>query len=310
MKNMKKIIVAGLINVETTVEIHEYPIEYQPIEYNFWGIESAVSGVGLNVAKALNILGNQVCLVSLIGNDMNGKNVKMSLKKEGLSTIYIKSDLKQTPQSVVMYDADGKRKIYLDLKDVQQREYPIADEVRIFEDVELVVACNINFSRNILHRAIKEGIKIASDVHVLDSIEDDYNKEYMEKSDILFMSNEKICGKEEDFIHEVALAYDNEIIVIGMGERGAVLYERDKELKWIPAVKSRKIVSTIGAGDALFSAFVHFYVNGMNAENALHRAVWFASYKIGAKGAASGFLSVEELDKLIGEDKKGAFKNE
>jgi sugar/nucleoside kinase (ribokinase family) len=66
---MARILVAGLINVETTVQIAGFPIEYNPQNFPFFGLHTAVSGVGFNVAAACRALGHQVLLLSLIGSD-------------------------------------------------------------------------------------------------------------------------------------------------------------------------------------------------------------------------------------------------
>ena len=47
-----KLFVSGLLNVETTVAVRGFPISYYPIDYPFFGIQSHVSGVGYNIAKA------------------------------------------------------------------------------------------------------------------------------------------------------------------------------------------------------------------------------------------------------------------
>ena len=40
---MKKILVSGLINTETTIKIKQFPIEYFPIDYPFfWGKHKSV----------------------------------------------------------------------------------------------------------------------------------------------------------------------------------------------------------------------------------------------------------------------------
>ena len=57
-------------------------------------------------------------------------------------------------------------------------------------------------------------------------------------------------------------------------------------------------MNTVGAGDALFSAFTHFYVKGKSAIESLRYATIFASYKIGESGASKGFLSEEALTNL------------
>ena len=56
-----KILVSGLLNTETTTAIRSFPIQYYPIDYPFFGINTAVSGVAFNIAKALRTLGNEIC---------------------------------------------------------------------------------------------------------------------------------------------------------------------------------------------------------------------------------------------------------
>lgn len=73
------ILVSGLINLETTLQIEQFPVNYYPVQYPFFGINSTVSGIGYNVAKALTTLGNTVHLVSIIGRDLSGKLVRESL---------------------------------------------------------------------------------------------------------------------------------------------------------------------------------------------------------------------------------------
>lgn len=296
---MNNILVAGLINMETTVAINKFPIEYSPIEYNFFGIESTVSGVGYNVAKAVKILGGNPQLLSIIGNDIYKNIIYNELEKEDINTTYIKPILQGTAMSVILYDTEGVRKVNLDLKDIQDSNYPKENIHEVLEEADIVVICNINFARGLLKEAKKANKLIATDVHVVDNIDDDFNKEFMSCANILFMSNENILGREEEFVRSVADKYDNDIIVVGMGKKGALLYVKsDKRFTFVPAVYTREIISTIGAGDALFSAFIYFYSKYQDAYKSLELAVIFASYKIGEKGAASGFISEKEITML------------
>ncbi|MCA9979025.1 MAG: carbohydrate kinase family protein [Anaerolineales bacterium] len=84
-----------------------------------------------------------------------------------------------------------------------------------------------------------------------------------------------------------------------MGREGALLAVRDDNcMERIPAAKVRPIVNTIGAGDALFSAFTHIYHRTNNPYEAIQKAVLFAGHKIGTAGAADGFLNNDELEAL------------
>ena len=64
------ILVSGLLNIETTVSVDGFPVQYNPVNYKFFGISSNVSGVGFNLAKALSTLGDTVSVVSFLGNDV------------------------------------------------------------------------------------------------------------------------------------------------------------------------------------------------------------------------------------------------
>jgi ribokinase len=87
-----------------------------------------------------------------------------------------------------------------------------------------------------------------------------------------------------------------------MGAEGSLLAVKDDNfIERIPAVYTRPIVNTIGAGDALFSAFVHTYSAMNDPYESIRKATVFASYKIGATGAADGFLSTDALDALFAE---------
>lgn len=296
---MNKIVVAGLVNMETTVKINSFPIEYSPINFPFFGIQAQASGVGLNVGKALTTLGDEVKLLSMIGKDSAGLIVKKSLIDCGIDTSYVEETISATAQSVVLYDDSGKRQIYCDLKEIQDCSYDQEVFKEVIKDSLIVCLCNINFSRNLLKIAKDKGKIIATDVQVLGDIYDAYNSDYMKYADILFLSNENIKGSVEEFAKGIAKEYDNEIIVVGLGSEGALLYvKKDNCIKKIQAVKTREVVNTIGAGDALFSCFIHYYSKNRNPYEALEKAVIFASYKIGVESAADGFLKEDELEKI------------
>ena len=295
---MSNILVSGLITIETTVKIDQFPISYSPIDYEFYGINSTISGVGYNIIKAIRTLGGNPILFSIIGNDIYKNIIKDELKNMGITDKYVLPIIKETSQSIILYN-ENKRKIILDLKNLQEVKYPVEKVSEIINDIDMAVLCNINFSRDLLKIVKKHGKTIASDVHVVYDINDSYNKDFMAYSDILFLSNENILGKERDFLQELIKTYNNKIIVVGMGENGLLLYVRENnEIKHYPVAKTRKIVNTIGAGDALFSAFIYFYNITKDVYYSIEKAIIFASYKIGEKGAAEGFLTEEELLKI------------
>ena len=292
---MKNILISGLINTETTVKVRQFPIPYYPIDYPFFGVGTAVSGVAYNIARALNTLGDQVTLLTMTGTDFASEYIRKELTATGIDTSNIKPCLKETPSSVVLYDEEGKRQIYCDLKDVQEASYGFSPD--ICAGADLVVACNTNFNRELLPLAKAAGKIIATDVHVLRDVNDSYNRDFMQYADILFLSDEGIGEDYRGFITDLERAYGTKIIVLGRGGKGASMYlKAEGRFYELPAVQVGQVVNTVGAGDALFSSFVHYYAKGMEPLEALARAQVFASAKIRVSGASKGFVSEEEVE--------------
>ena len=292
------ILVSGLLNTETTAAVRGFPIQYYPIDYPFFGIGSAVSGVAFNIAKALRTLGDGVCLTSMTGSDFPAAYIRAELEALGIGTEHVLAKLRQTPGSVVLYDPTGRRQIYCDLKDIQDTAYEF--DSALLQGVDLVAACNINFNRPLLRLAKQAGKLIATDVHVLSNIHDDYNREFMENADILFLSDEGIGEDYRDFLWQLAHTYGSKVIVLGRGARGAAMYlrETDQILEMGPA-SAGDVVNTVGAGDALFSAFLHYYAKGFAPYDALYRAQIFAAHKITVSGASNGFVSEQTVEAWI-----------
>lgn len=296
---MSKITVCGLVNLETTVPVDKFPIEYNPINYKFFGITTHPSGVGLNLASALTALGDDVRLLSLCGDDTAGRSVRDFLKSQNINDRYVLSSSKATAQSVVLYDSEGKRSVYCDLTDNQDNSYDTDAFVKSSKDSDIAVLCNINFARPLIPVAKEMGLLVATDVHCLWDIHDGYNKDFIKAADILFLSNESFIDREEDFVNNLKTVTNAEIIVVGMGKKGALLYQRkDNSFKAFPAVYTRPVVNTVGAGDSFFASFLHFYAKSKDAEYSLKLATIFASYKIGDTSACRGFLSEERLTEL------------
>ncbi|HAL16345.1 MAG TPA: carbohydrate kinase family protein [Anaerolineaceae bacterium] len=295
---MASILVSGLINIETTLRIAEFPLAYNPVHYPFNGIESSVSGVGYNLAKALTRLGNPVEFLSLIGrNDYAADLVRAALVQDGIPDSFVLSQVDQTAQSVILFDPSGKRQIHVDLKDIQEQFFPPKLFEAAAQKCDILALCNINFSRAMLKPARASGKLVATDVHAIGSLDDAYNQDFMAAAHILFMSHENLPLPPEEWARAVQARFSSDIVVIGLGAEGCLLaVRRDGFIGRIPAVYTGPVVNTIGAGDALFSAFLHAYRNHHDPYRALRSAVVFASYKIGAVSAADGFLSAAELE--------------
>jgi acarbose 7IV-phosphotransferase len=297
---LTRFLVAGLINIETTLQIEGFPLQYNPVNFPFFGINSSVSGVGYNLSKALTTLGDDVQFLSLIGDDTAGGLARTALKEDHIPAKGVLTSMPLTAQSVILYDREGRRQIHTDLKDIQDRSYPPEVVQPALAACDAALICNINFARPFLQQASAAGKQVATDVHTISSLDDAYNRDYMAAANVLFISDERLPVQPEDFARQVIERFNNDVVVIGMGGRGAVLAVRDAgTVERIPTVHTRKVLNTIGAGDALFSAFCHSYFTDHDPQVAIRKAMVFASYKIGARTAADGFLDAASLQALF-----------
>ena len=295
---MSKIFVSGLVNLEMSLQVDYFPIQYNPIEYPFFGISQAVSGVGYNVSKALSILGDDAFLTGFIGDDLFSKNIKETLELEHINFSFEKSKSLQTPTSLVLFDKDGKRKIYCDLKDLQEMNLDVGEID--FNSYDLFVITNINFNRSLIKKCKSLKCKIATDVHCISSIDDNFNKDFMMNADYLFLSNEYVKGNEADFIKIIYEKYNNEIIVIGCGSEGALAYcGKENKYYYSQARAPFGVKSTVGAGDALFSSFLHFYLKNKDIQKSLNLATLFAGCKVSKNGGSNGFIDEKRLVNLL-----------
>ena len=296
-----KLFVSGLINVETNLRIRSFPVPYYPIDYPFFGISSTVSGVGYNISTAVVTLGDEVRFASLIGKDDEAHRIVGELDSRGVSRDCVFDYLDRTPVSVVLYEpgSGGRRQIYCDLKDIQDHTYGDVESLKnAIAESDMCVLCNINFNRALLPIAKAAGKTIATDVHVLSDIHDPFNRDFMANADILFLSDEEIMGAPEDFLARLKNEYPAGIIVIGLGADGVIMYERAYDaVTKLPAVDIGGVVNTVGAGDALFSAFIHYYPK-CGALEAIKKAEIFTALKIRHDGGSVGFPTEEQVEEI------------
>jgi sugar/nucleoside kinase (ribokinase family) len=158
---------------------------------------------------------------------------------------------------------------------------------------------NVDFSRPLLALAKAASATVAIDLQTVCEASRAYDTDFLEAADIVFMSHEKLPVVPKDFVSTVWERSAAQIAVIGMGAAGALLCVRGREVRQVSAVKVRPVVNTAGAGDALFSCFLHFYLDGDEPILALRKATVFAAYKIGESGASRGFLPEDQLKRLI-----------
>jgi acarbose 7IV-phosphotransferase len=302
-----KVLVCGNANVETGVELRRgeaWPLRYEPSARSDGLISTTVGGVGFNVASALTKLGHEVRFASIIGRDPLGQMVLEELRQRGINGEFVSCQTRDTAQAVVIYDT-AKRQTRTDLKNLSNEAYPPALFARVLDEVVFAVMTNVYYSKPLLDVVVASGIRFVTDLHNISEVHNAYNEPFMRKASALFMSNESLPNPNEPaaWIKELYAEYRTPILIVGMGSRGAMISVDGNRPVYFPAVKMRPAVNSVGAGDALCSAFVHCLLSQgerLDPYSALKKAMLFASWKVGESGGSVGFLTSDRLDALAG----------
>ena len=167
---MGKFLIAGIIQKETIVKIEKLPVRYKKLTNCNETIFSDIGGDAYNEANALEWLGNEVRLLSLIGEED-----EYLIDTLGLDSRYVLPVLKRTPAAVVFYDEHRKQQTFLDIKDLSEVSYEPELFEKAMEDVDMVILSNEEFCRPLLKK-VKETMSLIQNNMFLKSILNGSNK--------------------------------------------------------------------------------------------------------------------------------------
>jgi sugar/nucleoside kinase (ribokinase family) len=289
------IVVAGVTNLQFSVPVDGFPVDYAPVRYPQGQTGVRVAGVGYNVAAALAALGGGVRLATLAGGDLLGGAVEGELRARGLHGPWVIAG-QETPRSVILHEPGGERMIWTDLRGVPQAIYPPGVFAEALQGADWSVITNIGFARPLLSVARDAGVPVAADVQTIDNLDDGYNRDWMTLAQVLLCSHERLPVPPEQWVRMVQERYRTPVVVVGCGAAGALLGVRTGgEIRRVHAVAPRGVISTAGAGDALAAAFMHVYAATSDPHAAIEQAVLFAGYAVGAEPGGTAFLTGSQL---------------
>ncbi len=223
---VKDVLVCGTLNLEITLPIGSFPLDYEPVHYHRFKLNSNPSGVGFNVSRALSVLGNRVRFVSMIGPDSLGTCLRSALSSFEISDEFVLPTLSETPQSIVMFDNVGRRMVHTDLKDIGERDYPLDYFEKAAHGEHFAIMTNAAFSRPLLPKIKPTGASVATDLQTASEASRAYDADFLQFAEILFLSHEKLHEEPEKFVSTLWDRTSASIVVVGMGASGAMLCMR------------------------------------------------------------------------------------
>ncbi len=294
---MSRFLVAGVTQIETIVRVDKIPVNYAPITSVYDSIFTATGGDAYNESLALKWLGDEVCFMSIVGRNHDLGMINPPDRKITLSTEYIIPQMKETPTEVVLYDKERKQQIFEDLKDLRDNVYDMSMVAPIAESCDMMVLANANFCRPFAKAAAEHHKPIAVNIRNYNPEKEKYNTDFLEPAKVLYFSDDTLSEDPYAFIDRMSGTYGTDIIILGQGSEGLILFDKSKDLRvHYKTVKTNEVVNTIGAGNALFACFLHYYMETGDSVNAIKNALLFVSYKIGYMGTSNGFMTTDQLE--------------
>jgi ribokinase len=269
------VLVAGNVNVQTTVRVEAFPVAYEKVRYAPDGITDRVGGVGWNVAAGLARLGAAVRFATLLGNDAAAAVVRAELAAlPNIAADGAAGVLSATPRSVILEDATGRGAIVTDLKDALATPYPGHMLDRAFAGVRHAHVTNIEWALPFATEARRRGLPVSTDVQAIRDLEHDaYNRRFAALADYVLFSGEHLDGSPEDALAAVLRLSPSRAAVCTLGAGGAMLALRGETgMHSLPTVAIASAAATTGAGDAFAAGFVAAVVEGLDPLTAANRA--------------------------------------
>lgn len=271
-------------------------------------------GAPMNVAYHLSRLGMESYMISRVGNDSLGDELKGFLQKMGLSTDYIQSDDLHETSKVIATPGDNYEMIYTILQSVAWDfiAYDRQTEALI-EKADLMVFGSLvarrDASRDTLYRLIECAKMKLFDVNFrAPYYEQSVIEHLLGKADIVKLNNDELqiiaawlgdkSGAEQEAVSRLQDRYQLEEIIVTKGGNGASYYTPTErhDYKAYPVT----VRDTVGSGDSFLAAFVARKLQGESIDDMLDYAAALGAYVTASTGANPDYKK-SDLERFIWE---------
>jgi ribokinase len=257
-------------------------------------------GGGTNVAVSLSRLGHKVAYLGKIGNDINGKIVQETLKKERVKFIGSVDRKHLTGYSVILDSLEGDRSILAHKGANNFLNYDNIDKKRL-QAGWFYFSSMMDESYTTLEKlsdyAVKNGIKIAfNPSNYLAEKGAIFLGALLRNTEILVLNKEEaqLIVKKRDIPQLITglMELGPKVVVITDGKSGAFTLHDGYQYHVIPEEVTP--VETTGAGDSFASGFLSGWMRSKGVEYSLQLGVTIAQSVIQHVGAKTGLLTEKD----------------
>lgn len=263
-------------------------------------------GKGANQAVAAARAGAKTCMITKLGKDEYYEPITDNLIKNGVD-IYVSTTTKAKNDVTKIYIKDGDNTIERHNEMINTFDSKLVDK---FKDVILaskyIVIQNkapLSFTKYLVdfcHAHKKKVVLTPSNPNQL-VVSDENNQKLIDNISYICANEKetKIVFVSEDVV-DVVKNYPKKLITT-LGARG-LIYAENGKVTTLPALKTKNVVDTTGAGDTFCGNFVANLAHGYSFAEAIRVAQYASAYKIRYKSAQAGMPTRAELERFIKEN--------
>ncbi|HIQ38503.1 MAG TPA: carbohydrate kinase family protein [Methanothermococcus okinawensis] len=291
-EDKKKIIAVGHIALDYIFNVERFPEPNTSIQIP--SVKRYYGGAACNVAVAVAKLGLRSGIVSCVGYDFINTGYSSYLKSLNIdvSNIY-HSDEEETPKAWIFTDPENNQITFFlwgAAKHYKELKPPTFDG-----DIVHLATGDPDFNVRCVDTAKREGKVVSFDPGQDLPLYSKENMEYIVNNvDFVFMNIHEyrrtlklLKINEEDFRRMVPT------LVVTLGERGSIIYSKDKEIK-IPSIPT-KVEDPTGAGDGHRAGFLTAYLKGYDLKDCGLVASAVASFVVEKRGCQTNLPTWEDV---------------
>jgi ribokinase len=303
VERLPKIAVVGSNMIDLITNIERMPKKGETVEAPHFDL--GFGGKGANQAVAAAMLGADVTMVTKVGDDMFGREVKKNFESFGIDSTFVEI-VENTSNGVapIFVDKEGNNSIliikganaFFKMDDVDKAKEKILESDLVLMQLEIPI--------DTVYYAIE--LCFNNDIPVLlnpaPGAQLDF--EYIKKV-LFFIPNET----ELEIITEMPVSTVEDIkkaaiwlvgrgvknVIVTLGEKGSLLVTPDS-IELVPAVEVQPR-DTTGAGDAFIGSFAYYFVATGEILKAIEYANRYAALSTLKTGTQKSFYRRDEFEK-------------
>ncbi|MBN1785659.1 MAG: carbohydrate kinase family protein [Candidatus Methanofastidiosa archaeon] len=270
----------GNINQDIIFSLDRFPAFHEKVISHFYYIGQG--GSAANTAWWLGMLGIDARIIGCVGRDRAGEDAINELRGAGVDTSMLALSCRRTGIATIMSCGQDKRMIK-----VNGANEDLAFRKEDYEGASHIHLSSVghDFAYKVLEHANRNDIRASWDPS------ERVYPDLVEMVDFLFLNEDDLRRSEALLGERMA----RNIVVTRNG--GGCTINHDIE---VPTL-GRNVADTTGAGDAFDAGFIYGLESCLGLEDCGRWGVACSSLNVSTVGARDGFLSKEELEKMIDE---------